>query len=71
MVFFSLNRLLFDPDVVGGSMMGSVAAELIAEFNDTKELRPDIAKQCGATCFACRRTRLYQITNGQKSLMAI
>ncbi|ECH9490937.1 relaxase/mobilization nuclease domain-containing protein [Salmonella enterica subsp. enterica] len=32
------------PSVIGGNMDGSNAGELIAEFNATKALRPDIAK---------------------------
>ena len=33
-----------DPIVIGGNMDGSDAGELIAEFNATKALRPDVAK---------------------------
>ena len=33
-----------DPFVVGGNMLEHSAAELIAEFNDSASLRPDIAK---------------------------
>lgn len=32
------------PSVIGGNMMGSFAEDLIAEFNTSKQLRPDIAK---------------------------
>ncbi|EFE7610012.1 relaxase/mobilization nuclease domain-containing protein [Escherichia coli] len=32
------------PVVIGGNMMGSFAKELIAEFDATKTLRPDVAK---------------------------
>lgn len=32
------------PSVIGGNMIGSNAGELIAEFNATKALRPDVAK---------------------------
>lgn len=32
------------PSVIGGNMDGSNAGELIAEFNSTKALRPDLAK---------------------------
>ncbi|WP_105577151.1 relaxase/mobilization nuclease domain-containing protein [Cronobacter sakazakii] len=32
------------PSVIGGNMVGSNAGELIAEFNATKALRPDVAK---------------------------
>ncbi|WP_233980935.1 relaxase/mobilization nuclease domain-containing protein [Pectobacterium versatile] len=33
-----------DPIVIGGNMLGNEAGDLIAEFNTTKTLRPDIAK---------------------------
>ncbi|WP_165707420.1 relaxase/mobilization nuclease domain-containing protein [Pectobacterium polaris] len=33
-----------DPVVIGGNMLGNEAGDLIAEFNTTKTLRPDIAK---------------------------
>ncbi|MEL7630609.1 relaxase/mobilization nuclease domain-containing protein [Pectobacterium aroidearum] len=33
-----------DPKVIGGNMMGDAKRELIAEFNTTKTLRPDVAK---------------------------
>ncbi|KFX11369.1 relaxase/mobilization nuclease domain-containing protein [Pectobacterium betavasculorum] len=33
-----------DPIVIGGNMDGSAAEDLIAEFNSTKTLRPDVAK---------------------------
>nr|WP_244861318.1 relaxase/mobilization nuclease domain-containing protein [Pectobacterium punjabense] len=33
-----------DPVVIGGNMMGDAAGDLIAEFNTTKTLRPDVAK---------------------------
>ncbi|MEI7230180.1 relaxase/mobilization nuclease domain-containing protein [Pectobacterium carotovorum] len=33
-----------DPVVIGGNMLGDIAGDLIAEFNTTKTLRPDIAK---------------------------
>ena len=33
-----------DPVVIGGNMLSDLALELIAEFDDTKQLRPDIAK---------------------------
>lgn len=32
------------PSVIGGNMMGSFAEDLIAEFNTTKKLRPDVQK---------------------------
>lgn len=32
------------PSVIGGNMMGSFAKDLIAEFDATKTLRPDVAK---------------------------
>ncbi|PWD61779.1 relaxase, partial [Pectobacterium polaris] len=32
------------PYVIGGNMMGDAAGDLIAEFNTTKTLRPDVAK---------------------------
>ncbi|MBA0181726.1 relaxase/mobilization nuclease domain-containing protein [Pectobacterium carotovorum] len=32
------------PYVIGGNMMGDAARDLIAEFNTTKTLRPDVAK---------------------------
>ncbi|MDG0801452.1 relaxase/mobilization nuclease domain-containing protein [Pectobacterium polaris] len=32
------------PYVIGGSMMGDAASDLIAEFNTTKTLRPDVVK---------------------------
>ncbi|MCL6381634.1 relaxase/mobilization nuclease domain-containing protein [Pectobacterium parmentieri] len=32
------------PYVIGGNMLGDIAEDLIAEFNTTKTLRPDIAK---------------------------
>ncbi|PWD67084.1 relaxase/mobilization nuclease domain-containing protein [Pectobacterium parmentieri] len=32
------------PNVIGGNMMGDAAGDLIAEFNTTKTLRPDVAK---------------------------
>lgn len=32
------------PNVIGGNMMGDIAGDLIAEFNTTKMLRPDVAK---------------------------
>ncbi|AYH01134.1 relaxase/mobilization nuclease domain-containing protein [Pectobacterium parmentieri] len=33
-----------DPIVIGGNMMGDAARDLIAEFNTTKTLRPDVIK---------------------------
>ncbi|EBS8367169.1 relaxase, partial [Salmonella enterica] len=33
-----------DPVVIGGNMLGDTAHELIAEFDDTKQLRPDVQK---------------------------
>ena len=33
-----------DPVVIGGNMLGSSALELIAEFDGTKQLRPDVQK---------------------------
>ncbi|HDL7858695.1 TPA: relaxase/mobilization nuclease domain-containing protein, partial [Yersinia enterocolitica] len=33
-----------DPTVIGGNMMGSFAEALIAEFNTTKKLRPEVEK---------------------------
>ncbi|QLA68396.1 relaxase/mobilization nuclease domain-containing protein [Enterobacter pasteurii] len=33
-----------DPVVIGGNMLGGSALELIAEFDGTKQLRPDVAK---------------------------
>lgn len=33
-----------DPVVIGGNMMGDAERDLIAEFNTTKTLRPDVAK---------------------------
>ncbi|UPY94990.1 relaxase/mobilization nuclease domain-containing protein [Pectobacterium sp. 21LCBS03] len=33
-----------DPVVIGGNMMGDAARDLIAEFNTTKTLRPDVVK---------------------------
>ncbi|POE06866.1 relaxase [Pectobacterium odoriferum] len=33
-----------DPIVIGGNMLGDIAGDLIAEFNTTKTLRPDVAK---------------------------
>lgn len=33
-----------DPVVIGGNMLGSSALELIAEFEGTKQLRPDVQK---------------------------
>ncbi|POD97974.1 relaxase/mobilization nuclease domain-containing protein [Pectobacterium carotovorum] len=33
-----------DPIVIGGNMLGNEAGDLIAEFNTTKTLRPDVAK---------------------------
>ncbi|MEQ9866085.1 relaxase/mobilization nuclease domain-containing protein [Pectobacterium aroidearum] len=33
-----------DPVVIGGNMMGDIAGDLIAEFNTTKTLRPDVVK---------------------------
>ncbi|WP_233965139.1 relaxase/mobilization nuclease domain-containing protein [Pectobacterium versatile] len=33
-----------DPIVIGGNMLGNEAGNLIAEFNTTKTLRPDVAK---------------------------
>ncbi|AOR59344.1 MULTISPECIES: relaxase/mobilization nuclease domain-containing protein [Pectobacterium] len=32
------------PYVIGGNMLGDIAGDLIAEFNTTKTLRPDVAK---------------------------
>ena len=32
------------PYVIGGNMMGDAARDLIAEFDTTKTLRPDVAK---------------------------
>lgn len=32
------------PYVIGGNMMGDIAGDLIAEFNTTKTLRPDVVK---------------------------
>lgn len=33
-----------DPVVIGGNMLGDIAGDLIAEFNTTKTLRPDVTK---------------------------
>ncbi|MFJ5448979.1 relaxase/mobilization nuclease domain-containing protein [Pectobacterium carotovorum] len=33
-----------DPIVIGGNMLGDIAGDLIAEFNTTKTLRPDVVK---------------------------
>ncbi|ECI0838943.1 relaxase, partial [Salmonella enterica subsp. diarizonae] len=33
-----------DPVVIGGNMLGDTAYELIAEFDSTKQLRPDVQK---------------------------
>jgi len=33
-----------DPVVIGGNMLGDSALELIAEFDSTKQLRPDVQK---------------------------
>ncbi|EFE6934317.1 relaxase/mobilization nuclease domain-containing protein, partial [Escherichia coli] len=33
-----------DPIIIGGNMLGDSALELIAEFDSTKHLRPDVAK---------------------------
>lgn len=33
-----------DPVVIGGNMLGDSALELIAEFDGTKQLRPDAQK---------------------------
>src|SRR5690606_33913067 len=33
-----------DPIVIGGNMLGDSASELIAEFDGTKQLRPDVQK---------------------------
>lgn len=33
-----------DPVVIGGNMLGDTAHELIAEFDGTKQLRPDVQK---------------------------
>ncbi|HED2435270.1 TPA: relaxase/mobilization nuclease domain-containing protein, partial [Citrobacter freundii] len=33
-----------DPRVIGGNMLGDSASELIAEFDGTKQLRPDVQK---------------------------
>ena len=31
-----------DPVVIGGNMLGDSASKLITEFDDTKQLRPDV-----------------------------
>ena len=33
-----------DPVVIGGNMLSGSVLELISEFNDTKQLRPDVQK---------------------------
>ncbi len=33
-----------DPIVIGGNMLGDSVLELIAEFDGTKQLRPDVQK---------------------------
>lgn len=46
-VFYALrpaSHHITPPSVIGGNMDGSNAGELIAEFNATKALRPDLAK---------------------------
>ncbi|MCD9953074.1 relaxase/mobilization nuclease domain-containing protein [Klebsiella variicola subsp. variicola] len=46
-VFYALRSASHhknDPIVIGGNMDGSAAEDLIAEFNSTKTLRPDVVK---------------------------
>ncbi|MGQ5288117.1 relaxase/mobilization nuclease domain-containing protein [Pectobacterium actinidiae] len=46
-VFYALRPAFHhknDPIVIGGNMDGSAAEDLIAEFNSTKTLRPDVVK---------------------------
>lgn len=33
-----------DPYAIGGNLVGALATELIEEFNQSKQLRPDIVK---------------------------
>jgi hypothetical protein len=53
-----------DPIVIGGNMLGDSAFELIAEFNGTKQLRPDVQKPFGTTRFAYLAVNHYRMTNG-------
>ncbi len=46
-VFYTLkpsSHHKIDPTVIGGNMLGDSANELIAEFDGTKQLRPDVQK---------------------------
>ncbi|MBI0469326.1 relaxase [Pectobacterium parmentieri] len=56
------------PYVIGGNMEGSAAEDLIAEFNSTKELRPDVAKPVWHN--SLRLPKNEALTNAQWSEIA-
>lgn len=56
------------PSVIGGNMDGSNAGELIAEFNATKALRPDVAKPVWHN--SLRLPKNEALTNAQWSEIA-
>ena len=53
-----------DPVVIGGNMLSGSVLELISEFNDTKQLRPDVQNRFGTTHFAYLMVNHYRMTNG-------
>lgn len=57
-----------DPVVIGGNMLGDIAGDLIAEFNTTKTLRPDVAKPVWHN--SLRLPKSEALTDAQWSVIA-
>lgn len=56
------------PYVIGGNMLGNEAGDLIAEFNTTKTLRPDVAKPVWHN--SLRLPKNEALTNSEWSVIA-
>ncbi|RJL37293.1 relaxase/mobilization nuclease domain-containing protein [Pectobacterium carotovorum] len=57
-----------DPIVIGGNMLGDIAGDLIAEFNTTKTLRPDVVKPVWHN--SLRLPKNEALTNSEWSVIA-
>lgn len=57
-----------DPIVIGGNMLGDIAGDLIAEFNTTKTLRPDVTKPVWHN--SLRLPKSEALTDAQWSVIA-
>jgi hypothetical protein len=59
------------PYVIGGNMTGSSVAELISEFESSKQLRPDVAKPVWHNSLRLPKEKHCQPDSGRHSLTII